>query len=208
MVTGVGRLGVRGVVRNENGEPVDWALGEDYGACTTAALCRCGRSATKPFCDGSHAEAGFDGTLTADRGSREAREKVYEGVGITMTDDESLCASYGFCLPNRGVWKQIRETGDPIVRERVKRQILLCPTGRLEFSATPGGEPVEYEYEPQLAVVPDGALWVLGGIEIVTEEGFAYERRNRVCLCRCGESENKPFCDGTHAKAGFTDDRP
>jgi len=51
-----------------------------------------------------------------------------------------------------------------------------------------------------------GPLWLRGGIEVVSSDGFAYEVRNRVTLCRCGESKNKPFCDGTHIEIGFRDD--
>ena len=45
-----------------------------------------------------------------------------------------------------------------------------------------------------------GPLWVLGGIAVESAGGEAYEVRNRVTLCRCGASKNKPFCDGTHKK--------
>ena len=51
-----------------------------------------------------------------------------------------------------------------------------------------------------------GPLWVRGGIPVVAADGTAYEVRNRVALCRCGASGNKPFCDGSHASIKFRDD--
>jgi CDGSH-type Zn-finger protein len=48
-------------------------------------------------------------------------------------------------------------------------------------------------------------LWVRGGIPVISADGFAYEVRNRVTLCRCGASANKPFCDGSHYKISFRD---
>jgi hypothetical protein len=62
---------------------------------------------------------------------------------------------------------------------------------------------VEPEYEPSIAAIADGPLWVRGAIKVQAADGFAYEQRNRITLCRCGQSENKPFCDGSHKEAGF-----
>ncbi|MEO5901562.1 MAG: CDGSH iron-sulfur domain-containing protein [Ilumatobacteraceae bacterium] len=50
-----------------------------------------------------------------------------------------------------------------------------------------------------------GPIWVRGGIPISSSDGRAYEVRNRVTLCRCGASTNKPFCDASHAPIGFID---
>ena len=50
-----------------------------------------------------------------------------------------------------------------------------------------------------------GPLWLRGGIPVISADGFAYEVRNRMTLCRCGASANKPFCDGSHFKVGFRD---
>ena len=64
---------------------------------------------------------------------------------------------------------------------------------------------------PAIAFVQDtgaavsGPVYVRGGIEIVSAEGEPYEIRNRVTLCRCGQSKNKPFCDGSHVEHGFHD---
>ena len=79
-----------------------------------------------------------------------------------------------------------------------------CPSGRLVVW-NKEGEPYEPELEPSVGVVHDpatspmGPLWVRGGISVESADGSEYEVRNRVTLCRCGKSANKPFCDGTHA---------
>lgn len=44
-----------------------------------------------------------------------------------------------------------------------------------------------------------GPLWVRGEIDLESADGTKYEKRNRMTLCRCGRSENKPFCNGAHA---------
>jgi hypothetical protein len=75
------------------------------------------------------------------------------------------------------------------------------------------GQAIEPKLEPSIGVIEDtakgisGPLWARGGIPIFSADGEPYEVRNRVTLCRCGASKNKPFCDGTHAAIGFTDER-
>jgi CDGSH-type Zn-finger protein len=51
-----------------------------------------------------------------------------------------------------------------------------------------------------------GPAWLRGGIQVVASDGFEYEVRNRMTLCRCGQSKNKPLCDGTHAAMKFNDE--
>jgi CDGSH-type Zn-finger protein len=70
---------------------------------------------------------------------------------------------------------------------------------------------VEPEFEPSIGVVEDpakgrsGPLWVRGGISLEGAGGTEYEVRNRMTLCRCGASDNKPFCDGNHLQSKFND---
>ena len=74
------------------------------------------------------------------------------------------------------------------------------------------GEAVEQKYEPSIGLIEDtakrcaGPLWMRGGVRVVGADGFNYEVRNRMTLCRCGASKNKPFCDGTHVSIGFSDE--
>lgn len=189
------------------GEPLEWDPVGDVDEQLTADeqywLCRCGHSAHKPFCDGSHRRVGFDGQLTADRGPIAQRQRVYQGVGVEMYDDVSLCSETGFCGTRfTKVWQMIEHCDDPEVRARLVRMVANCPSGRLVVSLSESGL-YEPQYAPSVAVVPDGPLWVRGGIPIEAPDGFIYEVRNRVTLCRCGASENKPFCDGKHERIGF-----
>lgn len=197
----------RAPMMTEHGEPVDWdyvGTGEHEGIETgdRYSLCRCGKSSNKPFCDGTHRREQVDLSLDADRGPSAERRKELEGVGIVMTDDVSLCANAGFCGTRLvDVWKMIKGPDDPEVRARILRMVENCPSGRLE--AFVDGEMVEPEYTPSIAVVADGPLWVRGGITIEAEDGFVYQNQNRVTLCRCGESKNRPCCDGTHDQIEF-----
>jgi CDGSH-type Zn-finger protein len=199
IVTGSPKLARRIRVQNTAGESVSWQAGDDYPAQPARfKLCRCGRSRNKPFCDDSHEEAAWDSQLTADRAPGETRRQLFEGIGMIMTDDNSLCAGFAFCDRFGGVWEEINDTSDPQVRKRLKEQIAMCPSGRLQYWRKKGGAPEEIGYEPMIAVIPNGPYWVLGGIPVETPDGFVYEVRNRQLLCRCGQSKNKPFCDGTH----------
>ena len=204
VVTGSPKLARRIRVSNAEGDRIAWQAGDDYPLQPASfKLCRCGHSKDKPFCDDSHEEITWGSALKADRAPGETRRQLFEGVGIIMTDDNSLCASFEFCDRFGGVWDEIKQTGDTEVRDRLKAQIPLCPSGRLQYLNKKGGKPEEVGYEPMIAVIPDGPYWVLGGIPVETPDGFVYEVRNRQLLCRCGQSKNKPFCDGTHWEIKF-----
>lgn len=191
-----------------DGESVGWAragsLGDHGGA-----LCRCGLSASKPYCDGSHAEFGFDGTETASREPYADRAETLEGPGLRITDVKELCSEARHCHPWGSVWHEIDDTGDELVRHRVIAQCQMCPSGRYVAVDKDTGEPLERDDEPSVALVHDpaeacdGPLWLRGGIQVVAADGHEYEVRERQTLCRCGRSSNKPFCDGGHIAAGF-----
>ena len=97
--------------------------------------------------------------------------------------------------------------------EVVVHEANRCPGARLSAWKNPD-TPEEPHFEPSLGLIEDptircsSALWVRGGIPVRKENGFTYEIRNRVALCRCGQSSNKPYCDGTHASMKFRDGLP
>ncbi|MFN8474635.1 MAG: CDGSH iron-sulfur domain-containing protein [Anaerolineae bacterium] len=198
---------------NDAGESVEWVEGESLPSRPRYRLCRCGHSGHKPFCDGTHATIDFDGTETASREPYLKEAAVFDGPGLVMRDWTVLCTEARFCDPCGSVWDEIDETGDPGVAEQVKRQVCNCPSGRLVVYDKTTGEAIEPDLPRSIGVVEDpqagvsGPLWVRGGIQIVSFDGYEYEVRNRVTLCRCGQSKNKPFCDGTHVTVGFRDDQ-
>jgi hypothetical protein len=102
-------------------------------------------------------------------------------------------------------WSLARESENRDNRERVIWMVRRCPSGRLQYRVAPDPEPVEEDLPQEVAVVADGPLWVRGGIQVEAADGYRYEVRNRVALCRCGQSQNKPFCDGSHWNVGFKD---
>jgi CDGSH-type Zn-finger protein len=192
-------------VETEYGEPVDWAPLEPIETGEPPVLlCRCGRSATKPFCDDTCDGLEWDGTEVADLRPRAARAEVFPGDGIVITDDITLCTQAGYCGDRfRKVWDMLEDSDDPEIRARIRRMVELCPSGRIAHAAGIGAEEVEPVLEPGIGVIRDGPYWVRGGIQVESSDGEEYEVRNRVTLCRCGHSGNKPFCDGTHKVVGF-----
>ena len=193
-------------VETEYEEPVDWAPFEPLEAAAEYALCRCGRSATKPFCDDTCTTLTWDSAEMADPALRKTRARVFVGEGVVMTDDHSLCTHAGFCGDRfTSVWQMIRHTDDPAIRERLEAMIDRCPSGTLAHARDVESEDDEPEFDKGIGVIKDGPLWIRGGIPVVSADGDAYEVRNRMTLCRCGGSGNKPFCDGSHWENGFRD---
>ena len=199
------------IVADSEGGSQSWQESQPIPAQQQYALCRCGHSKSKPFCDGSHARVGFDGTETASREPYREQAERMQGPALDLTDAEPLCAFARFCDPNGKVWNQVERTDEAEVRTTFVRQVNYCPSGRLV--AWERSKPLEQSLPVSIGVIEDppervsGPLWLRGGVQLVAGDGFLYERRNRVTLCRCGASKNKPFCDGSHAAIKFRDDR-
>lgn len=196
-------LVVRTPVHTAAGEPIAWERGAALDAGDRYALCRCGASDGKPFCDGTHARVGFDGTETAS-GTFDDRSQPYEGPGLTMRDDRSLCVHAGFCgTAATNVWKMVERSDATDVRLQLLGMIDRCPSGALSYRFEGASEDNEPDLPRQVAIVPDGPLVVTGGVPVTRADGRPMETRNRVTLCRCGASGNKPLCDGSHKDVGF-----
>jgi CDGSH-type Zn-finger protein len=212
LVSGSVPLAKQHIVTNAKGESLDWREGHRYPSEAKYALCRCGSSKNKPFCDGSHETIGFDGTETASREPQAAQAQSFPGPKLKLLDAESLCASGRFCDTHGQIWNLIERTDDPAARKIVEGQAAHCPAGRLVLIDEATGQAVEPKLHPSIGLVEDtanqvsGPLWVRGGIPVVAADGTRYEIRNRVTLCRCGASQNKPFCDGSHVSIRFTDE--
>jgi CDGSH-type Zn-finger protein len=187
-----------------DGIPDRWVFGDKMKTPETYALCRCGQSKNKPFCDGMHAKVNFDGTETSDNVPFEQMAKRIDGPLLLLKDAEILCSSARFCHRGGDIWPAITRSDDPKTRENVVSDAFDCPSGRLVLLNKNTNETLEPDLEKSIGVIEDpsksvgGPLWIRGRIPIYSLDGKPYEVRNRVTLCRCGKSTNKPFCDSSH----------
>ncbi|MEO1059153.1 MAG: CDGSH iron-sulfur domain-containing protein, partial [Actinomycetota bacterium] len=125
-----------------------------------------------------------------------------DGTNYTMLDDTKLCMHAGLCgTARQTVWQMMPDTADSEVRGTVVRMVEKCPSGRL--TNVIDGQVVEQALPQEVNVVPGGPLWVTGGITVTRADGTEMQTRNRVTLCRCGASDRKPLCDGSHKKIEF-----
>jgi CDGSH-type Zn-finger protein/uncharacterized Fe-S cluster protein YjdI len=136
----------------------------------------------------------------------EPRRHASEAIAVTYDPDRCIHAAE--CV--RG----LRSVFDPERRPwidagaaapaRVAEVVMRCPSGALTFDRLDGGAEEPVPARNMITVSPDGPLHARGDLEIETAEGVV--TATRAALCRCGASERKPFCDGSHEKIGFRHD--
>lgn len=137
--------------------------------------------------------------------------KKYTNEEVTVVWKPELCIHSKIC------WTELREVFDPFVKpwikiegaetERVIAQVKKCPSGALSYymnrDAEADGGPVTVDAETIVEATKDGPLMVYGNVTIKDAQGTLTKKANATAFCRCGASENKPFCDGSHRKTGF-----
>jgi len=185
----------------------------DVSGKPKVALCRCGASANKPFCDGAHAKIGFDSTPDHSRlrNTPVDYSGTVEGVAVTVSYTPVLCTHAAQCQvraaavfdPEQTPWIQ---PGNGTVTQ-ILDVIAACPSGALRVAV--GDQPPQHMTTGNIAIAveKDGPLHV-SNVALDAEFNGAGASRAKYSLCRCGLSKNKPFCDGTHHDAGWSDDGP
>jgi CDGSH-type Zn-finger protein/truncated hemoglobin YjbI len=183
------------------------------------ALCRCGQSAAKPYCDGSHARVGFSDAKDPRRVPDQ--RDTYPGQQLTIFDNRGICQHSGYCTDRLAT--AFRAGQEPFVApsggrlDEIIRAVRDCPSGALSF-AVDGTEArgiVDFGNgrAPAIEVTKDGPYRITGGIALVGPDGEDVPRNagssaEHYALCRCGQSQNKPFCSGMHWYVGFSDPAP
>ncbi|MFD3191987.1 CDGSH iron-sulfur domain-containing protein [Sedimentitalea sp. HM32M-2] len=180
--------------------------GADIETQPVMALCRCGQSMKKPYCDGSHNDIGFSTAPSPDRTPDGA--KVYEGDQINVHYNHLLCSHAGECGKRL---KEVFDSGrkpwiapNKATPDQIRDVVKACPSGALSCSEP--GEKARHIVgaEPGITIERNGPYRVTN-IPLasgVHAEGASAEK---YVLCRCGASKNKPFCDGSHVDIGWTD---
>ena len=192
----------------QNLENLKNSKGEQIQTKPMVALCRCGGSANKPLCDGTHAKIGFSGEKITD-GANDKRDN-YVGKKITIHDNRGICAHQGLCT--NGLPAVFRMKTEPWIdpdgaeTQAIVDTVRQCPSGALSYSIG-GVEHRDQDREPMIVVSKDGPYHVTGAIELRDQSRGEGASSEHYTLCRCGGSKNKPFCDGTHWGIKFKDDK-
>ena len=189
-------------------------LGEELALTPQMALCRCGQSRIKPYCDGTHTETSFSGAKDPTRVPDKRDD--YQGQQIEIFDNRGICAHSGFCTDRLASVFHVGQ--EPFITpsggrlDEIMQAVRACPSGALSY----GIDGVEARYQVDrnrpaaIEVSRDGPYRVTGGVRLVDELGNDLPRaegssREHFSLCRCGHSQNKPFCSGMHWSIQFKD---
>jgi CDGSH-type Zn-finger protein len=181
-----------------------WVFGQNLKTSKNCLLCRCGQSSNKPFCDSTHLKVNFNGTESSSNEPFERLAKEIDGPELKLKDAQILCASARFCHRGGDIWDNIPNSDKSEAKKNAVEDACDCPSGRLVVTDKESGFVIEPDLPKSIGVIEDpsigarGPLWIRGRIPIYSADGKAYEVRNRVTLCRCGKSKNKPFCDSSH----------
>ena len=196
----------------------DW-LGCALPAAPQMALCRCGQSKLKPLCDGTHAEIGFKDEKDPKR--LPDRQDTYVGQQLTILDNRGTCQHSGFCTDRLA--SAFRLGTEPFVMpsggrmDEIIRAVRDCPSGALSYAFDGVEARDEADYhgrrEPTIEVSKDGPYRITGAIPLTSSDGEPEPRNEgasleHYALCRCGHSQNKPFCSGMHWYVEFKDPVP
>jgi CDGSH-type Zn-finger protein/truncated hemoglobin YjbI len=191
-------------------------LGETLTLPPQVALCRCGASAIKPFCDGTHATSGF----TDDKDPKRVPDQrdTYLGEQVTIFDNRGICQHSGLCSDRLATAFRTKE--EPFVApsgarmDELVRAVRDCPSGALSlaFDQVEARDLVDWHgtREQAIEITQDGPYRVTGGLPLTDATGADVPRaegssREHYALCRCGHSQNKPFCSGMHWYVDFRD---
>ncbi|GAA6209752.1 CDGSH iron-sulfur domain-containing protein [Cognatishimia sp. WU-CL00825] len=193
-----GPLIVKGVTQMRD------AQGNEIACKPVMALCRCGQSKNKPFCDGSHKDAGFESR----GGTPAGRDRLitYAGQDVSVSYNPLLCSHAAQCgklakhifNPAEKPWVQ----PDKGTVDEVKEVVAACPSGALALADV--DPPHLMPDRVQIQIEENGPYWVLDVTAPVPPQAENMSEQKFV-LCRCGQSGNKPYCDGTHRDAKWRD---
>jgi uncharacterized Fe-S cluster protein YjdI/CDGSH-type Zn-finger protein len=139
-------------------------------------------------------------------------ERVYQNGDIAVLWEPKLCIHAGYCFrgapevfqPESRPWVKV----DEATADKIAEVVMTCPTGALHFERLDGGPQEPLPSETTIDARPNGPLYMRGTIRITGTGGQLIREDTRVALCRCGHSENKPFCDGSHRRVGFRTTKP
>lgn len=143
------------------------------------------------------------------RGDKDSDITAFRGDKMDIFWDRRLCIHVEECVRAEGSlfvegrrrWCKPNESTVKDAVDIIRR----CPTGALTFKLKENYKMSEKNKENNVTVSGNGPLLASGELNIEDAPTDMKGVKERAALCRCGQSKNKPFCDGSHIEAGFTD---
>ena len=135
--------------------------------------------------------------------------KEYSKDDVTVVWQPKKCIHSANCW--RGLPKAFNPkekpwiTLDNVSSEEIMEQVMKCPSCALSIKSESENKSESVKTDTEIVIIKNGPLQIKGSLSIKHKDGKE-ETQKEVYLCRCGQSENKPFCDGTHKKCGFKDE--
>jgi uncharacterized Fe-S cluster protein YjdI len=136
-----------------------------------------------------------------------SKTKNYTNDEITIVWEPEQCIHSGICVkglgdvfkPKEKPWIKIEAAST----EDLVKQVKACPSGALSFFMNSEGDKTAVTLETKVEVRENGPLLVYGTLHVTHKDGSQEVKNKTTAFCRCGSSNNKPFCDGTHVKENF-----
>lgn len=134
-------------------------------------------------------------------------KKEYTNGEITIVWQPAKCIHSGICVqmlpevynPKERPWIKIENAGT----EELKAQVKRCPSGALSYYLNDEENQEAQSLETKVEVLENGPLLVYGTLKVIDKDGNQTSKNKTTAFCRCGQSRNKPYCDGTHVKVDF-----
>lgn len=137
---------------------------------------------------------------------KESKQKEYTHNGFTVVWKPDKCIHSGVCVQKLPAVYHPKEkpwiTPENATEEELRKQIDACPSGALSYKTDSGKNDAKVEIQ----TLKNGPLMIKGDCEMRDSDGNLKKLSGNNALCRCGASNDKPFCDGTHTKINFADE--
>ncbi|TXG38751.1 (4Fe-4S)-binding protein [Seonamhaeicola maritimus] len=137
------------------------------------------------------------------------KTKEYSNGEVTVVWKPEICIHAATCAkglpevfkPRERPWIKIDAATTAAIMDQVKQ----CPSGALSYYMNDEEDQTSEVLETKVEVLENGPLLVYGTLTVTHKDGTSEVKNKTTAFCRCGASDNKPYCDGAHLKAGFKD---